>query len=99
MKKLILSVLLLPVIGFSEVVTVEKPVVCDKRDVVFNTLIIGDYKEVPVWVGKDARSNYTLFVNETTKTWTFLQFTEKVACILGSGELSRNLGSKVKSNV
>jgi len=32
-----------------------------------------------------------LFVNEETKSWTLIQFDEKIACVLGTGENSTQL--------
>ena len=31
-------------------------------------------------------SRYSLFVNEETKSWTLIQFDDKIACVLGTGE-------------
>ena len=44
-----------------------------------------EWKEVPFWVGSDADSKYVMMVNEKTKTWSFIQFNSKVACVLGTG--------------
>lgn len=86
MRKLFLGVLLLPAVALAQPVTVEKPVVCDRIEVVMTGLAEGDYKELPIWLGESDKSKYTLFVNEKNKTWTIVQFDEKMACILGAGD-------------
>ena len=85
MHKFILGVLLLPAMAIAQPVTVEKPVVCDISKVVIETLIGKDYKEQPFWIGNDETSRYVMLVNEKTKTWSFVQFNENVACVLGTG--------------
>jgi hypothetical protein len=34
---------------------------------------------------------YSLFVNEQSKSWTLIQFDEKIACVLGTGEASTQI--------
>lgn len=89
MKKFLLSVLLLPAVAMAQPVTVEKPVVCEKLHIVIESLQNSNYKEVPIWSGIDEKSKYALFANEKTKTWTFIQFNQNIACILGVGEKSQ----------
>ena len=97
MHKFLLGVLLLPAFVVAQPVTVEKPVVCEKTEIVIDGLQKGQYKENPSWIGYDAKSKYTLFTNEKTKTWTMIQFNENIACIIGTGEGSRQVftGPKV----
>ena len=59
--------------------------VCDSADSIFKFLTEEGYQEVPVWTGKDDNSNYTLFANSKTGTWSIIQFDRDVACILGTG--------------
>jgi hypothetical protein len=66
-------------------VTVEKPVICEKTELVIESLQKGEYKEKPVWIGVDESSRYSLFVNDRTKTWTMIQFNQQIACIIGVG--------------
>lgn len=91
MRKYFLGVLLLPVFALAQPVTVEKPVICDKTEKVISTLMNGEYKEQPLWIGVDSKSRYSLFVNEKTRTWTFVQFNENIACVLGLGESSKSI--------
>lgn len=96
MRNFLLGVLLLPALAQAEPVTVEKPVVCDKLVTVIEGLQKGQYKELPVWIGKDDRSNFSLFLNEKTKTWTMVQFNDSIACILGEGEKGTFVSLKPK---
>ena len=90
MKKFLISVLLLPVLAVAqEPVIVEKPVVCDKIETILNTLT-KEFSEKPIWLGVAGDSNYSVFVNKKG-AWTIIQFTEKVACIIGTGETSRQI--------
>ena len=84
MHKFILGVLLLPALAYAQPVTVEKPVICDTPKVVIEALT-GSHQEQPFWVGTDQKSRYIMLVNETTGTWSMVQFNENIACILGTG--------------
>lgn len=88
MHKLLLGVLLLPALAQAEPVTVEKPVICDKTELVLKVLR-ERHGETPVWIGtgnEEPRSNYVLMINRDTASWTLLQYNPDVACVLGSGE-------------
>jgi hypothetical protein len=85
MRKFLLGVLLLPALVVAQPVTVEKPVICEKTELVIESLLNGEYKEQPVWIGIDESSKYSLFVNDQTKTWTMIQFNRQIACIIAVG--------------
>jgi hypothetical protein len=85
MRKFLLGVLLLPALVVAQPVTVEKPVICEKTELVIGSLLNGEYKEQPVWIGVDESSKYSLFVNDKTKTWTMIQFNQQMACIIAVG--------------
>ena len=74
----------------ADIVVVPKPVECTATKKLLPAIVASDYKEIPVWFGQepDSGSNYTLFVNPTTKTWTLIQFDHNVACVVGSGTQS-----------
>ena len=75
-------------------VTVQKPIECVDTALLLRGLSSSDYKEKPIWVGVDPDSTvskYSLFVNDETKTWTLIQFDEKIACVLGTGEDSTRI--------
>ena len=99
MRKYFLGVLLLPALASAQPVTVEKPVICDKTENVIGSLINGQYKEKPQWIGVDDKSRYSLFVNEKTRTWTFIQFNENIACILGVGDSSKLIPPEPKNSL
>jgi hypothetical protein len=72
----------------AEIVETTKTVVCSTPEAVFATLTGEDHKEVPIWIANvsDKKSQYSIFVNQKNKTWTIVQFNEKVACIIGTGD-------------
>ena len=83
MKRLIILLL-----GFSSLVSnaeeFAKSIVCsDLKSVI--EYVSSEFVEVPFWVGKDENSKYVLMVNTSTKTWTMIEYDDKVACIIGSG--------------
>jgi len=90
MKKFLVSVLLLPVLAVAqEPVIVEKPIVCAKASTLLNGLK-DNYDELPMWIGQDEQSKYSLFVSKTG-SWTLVQFSNEIACILGAGTNSREI--------
>jgi hypothetical protein len=94
MKYLLLLALLVVGLTVAQSVTVQKPVDCVNTETLFQGLIGSDYKEKPIWLGVEpgtTLSKYSLFVNEQTKTWTLIQFDEKMACVLGTGEASTRI--------
>ena len=94
MKYLLLLVLSVVGLVTAQSVTVQKPVECADTQTLFRGLIGSDYKEKPIWLGVDpvsTLSKYSLFVNEQTKSWTLIQFDEKIACVLGTGESSTRI--------
>jgi hypothetical protein len=75
-------------------VTVQKPIECVDTALLLRGLSSSDYKENPIWWGTEpgvTLSRYSLFVNEGTKSWTLIQFDEKLACVLGTGESSTQI--------
>jgi hypothetical protein len=75
----------------AEIVTKQKPVECiSNPQKLMQGLVTSDYKETPVWFGHepDTGSNYVLFTNTQTKTWTLVQFDQNTACVLGAGTTS-----------
>ena len=94
MKYFIIFLLFVVGISIAQSVTVQKSVECTDTETLFRGLINSDYKEKPIWWGVELGSNvskYSLFVNEQTKSWTLIQFDEKVACVLGAGENSTRI--------
>jgi hypothetical protein len=94
MKYLLLLVLLIVGLVAAQTLTMQKPVECTDTVTLLRGLSGSDYKETPTWWGIEPEatlSRYSLFVNEGTKTWTLIQFDEKIACVLGTGEFSTQL--------
>jgi hypothetical protein len=96
----LLPVMLVLGIAVAQSVTVQKPVECADTATLLRGLSGSDYKERPIWFGIEPGatvSRYSLFVNEETKSWTLIQFDDKIACVLGTGENSTRIfnGSKI----
>ena len=94
MKYLLLFVLLVVGLVAAQSVTVQKPIECADTATLLRGLAGSDYKERPIWWGIEpgaTLSRYSLFVNEETKSWTLIQFDEKLACVLGTGESSTQM--------
>jgi hypothetical protein len=68
--------------------TTKKEVYCDKTDKLLLILQDEDYQETPIWFGKGEGKtpNYSLLVNQKTKSWTMIQFNNDIACVIGTGE-------------
>jgi len=79
---------------FAQSVTMQKPVECTDPETLFRGLIGSDYKEKPIWWGVESDTavpKYSLFVNEQTRSWTLIQFNEKIACVIGTGKASTQI--------
>jgi len=90
----LLPVMLVLGIAVAQSVTVQKPIECADTATLLRGLSGSEYKEKPIWWGIEPGatvSRYSLFVNEETKSWTLIQFDEKIACVLGTGENSTQL--------
>ena len=81
-------------LAVAQSVTVQKPIACADTATLLRGLSGSDYKEKPIWWGIEpgvTLPRYSLFVNEETKSWTLIQFDEKIACVLGTGESSTQI--------
>jgi len=90
----LLPVMLVLSLAVAHSVTMQKPVECADTEILFRGLIGSNYKEKPIWMGIESGSTlskYSLFVNEKTKSWTLIQFDEKIACVIGTGEASTQI--------
>ena len=86
-------------IAVAQSVTVQKHIECTDTATLLRGLSGSDYKEKPIWWGIEpgaTLSRYGLFVNEETKSWTLIQFDDKIACVLGTGEASTRIFSGPK---
>ena len=69
----------------------QKPVTCGPfRDIV-QTLIQEQYQEAPIWIGQSSADStqFSLFVNTATGTWTLVQYATVTGCIIGVGKSHR----------
>jgi hypothetical protein len=62
-----------------------KPVIC-KATKALMTEVQDKYGEEPQWFGEDDDSHYVVMMNHKTKTWTWIQYNEDLACVLGYGQ-------------
>lgn len=74
----------------AQVIQVEKPVVCSSLKTIVET-ISQDYQEQPSWRGSDSKSKYVMFSNTKTGSWTLIQYDDKIACVIGSGENGKQI--------
>jgi hypothetical protein len=84
----------------AQTIVIQKPVNCTDTKILLQGLTSSDYKETPLWLGigdKAEASKYSVFVNQQTKTWTIIQFNDKIGCVLGTGTNSTQIfnGPKV----
>ena len=68
-------------------VQLNKPVTCSTLKAVVEQLS-GIYGEEPHWNGLGNGSKYIMFVNPKTQEWTLVEYTDTIACIIGTGEKS-----------
>lgn len=91
--KIALILCIIPLLVYAQVITIEKPVHCLPTNEMLVELT-REYDEKIVWhgVGVDSElRRYGLWVNESSKTWTLVQFNEQLACILGAGRTSTEI--------
>jgi hypothetical protein len=72
--------------------TLNKPVVCDTTERVFRSLT-ETFKETIQWRGASPEqgTGIVLTVNLTTGSWTLIEYTTVMACIIAVGENSTGL--------
>ena len=64
---------------------------CGETNYILTNLAGGEIEEYPIWVGtsdtsKTSKTSTMIMVNNSTQTWTVIQFDKKIACVLGVGE-------------
>jgi len=76
-----------------EIIDLQKPLKCSDAQIVIN-YFVDTHKETPVWVGKSVHDTHiTLLMNPATRSWTMIEYGDKIACVLGAGE-GRSASSK-----
>lgn len=90
MKALLLVCLTLIYTQIHAQIVINKPIVCMDTPDLIKAISGSEIGEKLHWGGKadSEDSNFVLFVNAKTKSWTLVQLNEKVACILGTGSQS-----------
>lgn len=92
MKKIILSLLLaVSTIACSK--ETNKPVLCMEAKELFDA-IFEEYRETILMVfDQDSFTNkIVLTVNPSTKTWSLVEYSTEIACLLGSGNNYKIMG-------
>lgn len=71
--------------------TLQKKVVCSSVSDVIKLLMNEPNNELPIWTGLDSnnKTRYSVFHNQKTNTFTIIEFSDKIACILGEGKESQ----------
>ena len=88
MKYFLFIILVLSSVVMAQPIIIQKPVTCVDTKTLLQGLIGSNYKETPAWLGIEPGAEvpkYSVFVNQQTKTWTIIQFNDKIACVLGTG--------------
>lgn len=72
---------------------VPKMVQCGPIGAIVKGLTSKDIDERPLWTGQDAseKSNYVLFVNNKTGSFTIVQFGSEIGCIVAIGNKAETL--------
>ena len=79
---------LIVLLAHAQVFSVDKTVLCSDLKTVIE-VSSGEYQEEPTWRGSDSTSKYVMMSNSKTGTWTFIQYNDKIACVLGTGQNSK----------
>jgi hypothetical protein len=73
-------------IAHAEPFRTQKPIVCDTTKNVVESMTGPEWREEPIWLGKDEDSKFVLLVNDSTRSWTIIQYKGDIACIIGLGD-------------
>ena len=75
-----------------EIVELSKKVKCSELDSVLNYFAT-TFKETQIWVAKTTNNTYvTLLANNDTKSWTLIEYSSVVACVLAVGQGKDSIG-------
>jgi hypothetical protein len=89
MTKFLILVFMFIALAHAESRTLNKPVICESTEKVFRTML-EEFGETPQWRGVTAQqgTSTVLTVNLRTGSWTLIEYTSVMACVIGVGELS-----------
>lgn len=78
--------------AISEAQTINKPVLCGKKEVVATDL--EKFKEVPIWTSPSPveKSEYIFYGNRETGTWSLVQIMDGIGCLVAFGEAAKVKG-------
>ena len=76
-----------PIANANQFYKSNKPIVCGPADKIVIEIQDGKYQEKLAWFAKTAIPGVSIgfFVNEKTKSWTIIELSEDVACVLSAG--------------
>ena len=76
----------------SEAQTINKPVLCGKKESV--ALDLEKFKEVPIWTSPSPveKSKYNFYGNRKTGTWSLVQIMDGIGCLVAFGEAAKVKG-------
>lgn len=95
MKLFPILLLTVSTLAFSQepnIITLMKPLKCTTIENVIQFL--KQYDEKLFWLGRDNLLDSTqiaLYKNEESGTWTLIQFDNKIGCVLGVGNLGKQV--------
>lgn len=73
---------------------IQRSLPCDETSRLLAQLSV-QYKETPAWIGKlENESKYAMFTNTQTKSWTFIQVTPRLSCVLAVGDNFQQIDQK-----
>lgn len=78
--------------AISEAETINKPVLCGKKESVAADL--EKFKEVPIWISPSPveKSEYIFYGNRETGTWSLVQIIDGIGCLVAFGEAAKVKG-------
>lgn len=67
------------------VMEIDKAMICMPAAQLFETMT-KRHGERPIWAAHLEDSKIGLFVNEDSETWTIIQWTDKLGCVIDAGQ-------------
>lgn len=88
LKGALLGVLFLPALVVAQQqqgpVRIDKPVICGPTESVLKEIV--KFEELPIWGSLLEDSKIAVFVNPETESWTIVQWSDEVACVIEVGK-------------
>jgi hypothetical protein len=80
-----ITIFMCPLLAYSEPFIVDRKMYCYEGAETIIPKLSEVFKEVPIWGANIGSSSLVLTINEKTRTWSILQYDNKVACIIQTG--------------